>query len=169
MSDKIIHYINLTNGLLALADQHLAGKDYRFIRIQSTWFEQHRWDDIIMTLSDDFLMNAALGNTCLVYDYGARKPIPRAVWQGLEWIKYALHACWIQSSVAYKPEGRAYQQRAYFEYVYYKLSAQACAKLRYYRQFYREGTVIDIRSITAATEYDNNILEHIDLSQLYSG
>ena len=76
----IVHnYINLTNGVEAIST--LQG-DYRFIRIQSTVCEQKLWDRLIQDLDYDFLMNLALGHKCIVYDFGARKPIPRAVYQG---------------------------------------------------------------------------------------
>ena len=89
----IVHnYINLTNGVEAIPK--LQG-DYRFIRIQSTVCEQKLWDRLIQDLDYDFLMNLALGHKCIVYDFGARKPIPRAVYQGLEFIKYVLHRRWL--------------------------------------------------------------------------
>lgn len=77
-------YVNLTNGIEAISQLNLS--DYSFIRIQSTICEQKLWDRLIQDLDYDFLMNVALGNKCVVYDYGANKPIPRAIYQGLEFI-----------------------------------------------------------------------------------
>ena len=77
-----IHFINLSNGIKAITDYNLS--DYRFIRLQSTTCEQKRWEEILLTISDDFLISLALGYHCIVYDYGANKNVPRDVWQGLK-------------------------------------------------------------------------------------
>lgn len=133
---KTIHYINLTNGLLAIDEYNLI--DYRFIRIQSTWCEQKRWEDILMTLSDDFLMNLALGNNCIVYDYGARKDVPRAIWQGLKWITIVLRFIWFEyipiSDCDYLGKGgKALTQYLWSEY--FKLSNTCKNRIAYYRKF----------------------------------
>lgn len=83
-----INYINLTNGIEVLP---VLTDEFKFIRIQSTACEQKLWDRIIQDLDYDFLLNAAIGNECVIYDYGAKKPIPRAIYQGVEFIKYVLH------------------------------------------------------------------------------
>lgn len=88
----IKNYVNLTNGIEALQQYKLA--HYAFIRIQSTACEQHSWDKILQDLDYDFLMNVALGNECVIYDYGTRKPVPRAIYQGVEFIKYVLNRFW---------------------------------------------------------------------------
>lgn len=36
-------------------------------------------------------MNVAIGNKCTIYDYGAKKPVPCAVYQGIEFLKYVLN------------------------------------------------------------------------------
>lgn len=87
-----INYINLTNGIEVLP---VLTDEFRFIRIQSTACEQKLWDRIIQDLDYDFLLNAAMDNECVIYDYGAKKPIPRAIYQGVEFIKYVLHKHWL--------------------------------------------------------------------------
>ena len=64
------NYINLTNGIEAIP--RLSG-NYKFIRIQSTICEQKLWDKLIQELDYDFLMNLALGNECIVYDFWSKK------------------------------------------------------------------------------------------------
>lgn len=153
------HYINLTQGLRAITEYNLT--DYRYIRIQSTWAEQKRWDDILMTLSDDFLMNVALGHECIVYDYGAHKKIPRAIWQGLEWIKFVLYKVWY--NVDYQVQGRLDKSaQQYFE-EQFRLSYldRAKSRIRYYKK-YAQGR-INIRSITDSTLEER---PHIDLWSL---
>ena len=88
----IKNYINLTNGIEAIPEYDLS--QYSFIRIQSTACEQHLWDRLLQELDYDFLINVALGNECVIYDYGTRKPVPRAVYQGVEFIKFVLNKLW---------------------------------------------------------------------------
>ena len=142
------HYVNLSQGLRAILQYDL--KDYRYIHIQSTWCEQKRWADILMTLSDDFLMNVALGHRCIIYDYGARKKIPRAVWQGLEWVKFVLHRVW--HGKTYEVEGRLNKSaQQYFEEQYKLLPEKVKNRIKYFKK-YTVGK-ISIESITEAT-YD---------------
>lgn len=142
------HFLNLTNGLQAIADYQLT--DYRFVRIQSTWCEQKRWNDILWTLSDDFLMALALGEMCVVYDYGANKQVPRAMWQGLEWVKFVLRRRWFNED--YVPFGRAAPGLFYFQQQYRRLSPRVKAKLDYYKKY--AGHAIHVYAITASTDRD---------------
>ena len=144
------NFINLSNGIEAVGEYGL--EDYRFMRIQSTWCEQKRWDDILMTLSDDFLMHAAQGVECVVYDYGARKPVPRAIYQGLEFVKYVLLKRW--EGVEYKPVGRCKSARSYFGEEYLKLQERTKTRLDYFGK-YKRGN-IRISAITAPTKRDGS-------------
>jgi hypothetical protein len=143
-----LDFINLTNGIEAIERYGLT--DYRFIRIQSTACEQKRWDDIIMSLSDDFLMSLALGHECRVYDFGANKKIPRAIWQGLEFIKFTLYRRWY--GVEYLPKGRAESSRLYFTEQFNALSRRSKKKLDYYKKFLK-GT-LNVVAVTDATAMD---------------
>ena len=147
-----IHYINLTNGIEAIKEHNLI--NYRFIRIQSTHCEQKRWDDILNNISDDFLMNVALGNECIVYDYGANKKISRAVWQGLEWIKFCLYKIWYDSN--YKLEGRSNKSDNYFHEQFINLDKKTLKRIKYYRKFL-SNKEINITSVTNSTSHDNDI------------
>lgn len=144
------HYVNLTNGIFQIEKnpQHCT-----FIRIQSTACEQKRWQEIILNLSDDLLLNLALGNTCYVYDCGAHKKVSRAIWQGLEWIKYALNAVWFERD--YTPVGRTATAGEYFALCLTKLSNPARNKLKYYRKFLN-CTEIDLVGVCESTECDGD-------------
>lgn len=165
---KTKHFINLTNGIQAIQDYNLT--DVSFIRIKSTQCEQKRWEEIILTISDDFLMNVAMGNYCIVYDYGANKEVPRAVWQGLEWIKYCLSLRWYGEE--YQPVDRAETQKSYFYRTYCELSRIAKRRLDYFQQ-YNNGPFI-IQAITKSTthdgerEYYQQVMRNFDISPLCS-
>lgn len=146
-----MNFINLTNGIVAIKEHNL--KEYSFIRIQSTWCEQKRWEDIIFTLSDDFLMNVALGKECVVYDYGSNKEKPRAIWQGLEWIKYVLNKRFRKG--LYCPVGRAESMTTYFYNCYENLNKRTLNRLDYYRKFsFKE---INIKSVVCSIKEDQNL------------
>ena len=87
MKEKI--YINLTNGIEGIEIYNIT--DYSFIRIQSSHLENKRYDLMINSLSDDLLMNLAIGNNCTIIDFGANKTVSRACWQGVEFIKFILN------------------------------------------------------------------------------
>jgi len=152
-----VHFINLTNGIQAIEDYGLV--NYRFIRLQSTACEQKRWEDIILSISDDLLMHVALGHHCIVYDYGANKGVPRAVWQGLEWLKYVLARHWHHKT--YTPQGRASTCGSYFMVCYKGLSNRARARLTYFGHYGHGPT--RITAVTRATNRDGDFLwyDHI--------
>ena len=132
---SIVHnYVNLTNGVEAIPT--LQG-DYRFIRIQSTICEQRLWDRLIQDLDYDFLMNLALGHKCVVYDFGARKPIPRAVYQGLEFVKYVLNRRWLDKEYITNVNRSKNKERKnncndYFAKCYEQLEDRTKKKLDYF-------------------------------------
>lgn len=159
------HFINLTNGIQAVEDHGLT--DVRFIRIQSTACEQKRWEDILMQLSDDFMISAALGHRCVVYDYGANKSVPRAIWQGLEWIKYVLWRHWYGRP--YRPIGRAITMEPYFDEQYRKLSPRARARLAYFKRYCRpEEQTLLISSVTAPTTRDGDKAYYVEALHMAS-
>ena len=125
-----LHYLNLTNGIEAMPS--LAGQPFRFIRIQFTACEQKRWDFILQDLDCDFLISLARGHECIVHDAG-HNGNPRALWQGLEFVRYALSLRWF--GVAPAPIVRKHNVREYFECQYRKLSSRTLVKLGYFRRW----------------------------------
>ena len=96
----MIIYLNLTNGLQALPN--FIGEVVRFIRFQSTLLEQGFLEKFLLEVDYDFLLNLAIGNQCVVYDFTSRwkdRRPSRAIWQGLPWIDYALNRCWFDREI----------------------------------------------------------------------
>ena len=153
----VVNYINLTNGIEAIPT--LNG-DYRFIRIQSTMLEQKNWDRILQELDYDFLMNVALGNECVIYDFGTNKPVPRAVYQGVEFIKYVLHKRWYNTEYLtdINRSGKDTKIRrdcnSYFESCYRDLEDRTKKKLDYFKPYLMGN--INIKTVTASTSHDND-------------
>ena len=152
---KIIHYINLTNGIQAISDYNL--KDYRAIRIPSSWCERKKFNEILFSLSDDLLLNLALGNKCIIYDYGANKLCPRAIWQGVEWIKFVLYKRWYY--VDYELQGRLTTSKAYFEELHADLHNSTKRKVDYYQKFCRG--IFDLHTITSSIKESDNLYKQI--------
>jgi hypothetical protein len=149
---RTLHFINLTNGIQAIKDYNL--KNYRFMRLQSTLCEQKRWDHITKGLSEDLLLNLALGNNCIIYDYGANRQVPRAIWQGVEWIKFILNKRWFNND--YVPEGRMRGGQGYFDEVYRNLSSTSMSKIKYFRK-YLDTPDINLKFICSPTQKDSNV------------
>ena len=130
---RTIHYINLTNGIENI--KNLGGQNFSFIRIQSTSLEQGHLEAVLTDLDNDFLMNLALGNRCIIHDRSSRKgELSRAIWYGLPWIKYVLERAWFNK----KPDKvmvKAYNCIKYFNFTYDKLSVPTIRKINYYKKF----------------------------------
>lgn len=148
------HWINLTNGLQAIADHSLT--DYHVMRLQSTHCEQKRWADTLASVPDEFMWHLAMGDTCVVYDYGARKSCPRAVWQGLELFRYVAERRWFGRVV--EPNGGVGAMGSYFSSVYAELTKPQKHRLDYYGGFARMGGVerVSMRYVTDATSHDGD-------------
>lgn len=144
-------YLNLTNGIEAL---ELEGFwDAHFIRIQSTACEQKRWDFILQELDYNFLMDIALGYNVYVVDYGAGKNVPRALYQGLRFIKYALSRRWLNKIVDAKVKG--YDCSNYFDECYRALDKRTLKKLDYFKKFLRTESV-NLQGVPSPTDKDGD-------------
>lgn len=83
------HFVNLSNGLACCQPPNP-----HFLRIQSTWCEQKLWADVLASVGPDFLYHLATANEIVVHDVSERRRVPRALWQGLPWVRYASERAW---------------------------------------------------------------------------
>ncbi len=146
-------FINLSNGIQAIKDYQL--ENYRFIRLQSTACEQKRWGYIIENISDEFLLRLALGEKCTIFDYSNKRQIPRSIWQGLEWVKFALCFNWFCE--IYQPIGRVSSSQNYFLSQYQRLPRRITTKLRYYRKYLKTQKLY-VYAVTTKTSNDGNYI-----------
>lgn len=150
-TQRIIHYIDLTNGIEDI--KNLGGQNFSFIRIQSTSLEQGHLEAVLIDLDNDFLMNLALGNKCIVHDRASRKgELSRAIWYGLPWIKYVLERAWFNK----KPDKvmvKTYNCIKYFDSMYNKLSISTMRKINYYKKFLF-CSQIDLKYVCSKTTHD---------------
>lgn len=92
MGSKV--WLNLTNGIEAAPYLDNLHVPYCFCRFRSCSFEQKRWGDAIDSMPDDMLMRLALGQRQVIIDFGANKPCPRAMRQGIPIAMRRIAASW---------------------------------------------------------------------------
>jgi len=130
-------YINLTNGIEYFEKKPELDPDLVvFMRLQSTHCEQKRWDLVFSEVPDDMLFRLAIGYRVIVVDFSSRRRVPRAIWQGMELVKYVLYRFWLDKE--YIPQTRAARDRgAYFDWVYGRLKENKTIRrrLEYYKRY----------------------------------
>lgn len=150
------HFLNLTNGVEAVPLLESLNLPYSFVRIQSTWCEQQRFDLLLANLDASFLLHLALGHCCLVWDFASRnkkRGIPRALWYGLEFVNYTLRRLWFQRCT--EAWLRRQNVTSVFEAHYNDLQKTTVAKLRYYMRYIPPGvTDIQLYGVCKATVHD---------------
>lgn len=158
-----VHFLNLTNGVEAIdRDYHMyVPPDYHFIRIQSTQCEARVWDKIIIGLDNNFLMHLALGDECLVYDFSAHKESPRAIYQGLEFIKYILHKRWFNQDYQMIIRGNKVPMDFYVNEYNTKVrtNKDAKKKIDYFKKFLLTDK-LNLVTFVGNTKLDGNIAEY---------
>lgn len=138
-------FLNLTNGLL------FNGSFDGFIRIQSCHCERKCWNKVMLGIDNNFLMWVALGYDVQVVDYSAKKQVPRALYQGLEFVWYAICKSWkLQPDVSVRGVNCA----EYFEEEWKKLHDDVKDKLKYFRKFLNNPKKPTI--IAGQTDKDGN-------------
>jgi hypothetical protein len=95
MGEPMIPYYNLSRGTLCGPP-----KDARYCRIQSTWLEQKRWEDVLLAVPVDMYYHLAQGHKIIVHDQSEKPRLSRAQWQGLSWIRFATNIAWYEASPA---------------------------------------------------------------------
>ena len=168
------HFINLTNGLEALPVLQSVGIQPAFVRIQSTLCEQGHLERLITELDATLLLRLALGQTCLIYDFGSRnkkRAAPRAIWYGLEFIKYALADAWNPDDR--RPERRAFLRghdaRAAFDGHIREFSTSTKRKLKYYAQYMPSEGLEEVKlyGVYSSTSHDIDAPFYRSLAQAH--
>jgi len=140
----IINYLNLTNGLEYINEI----ENYKFVRIQSSLCESKCWDKIIADLDYNFLFDLAIGNTIYIYDASSKKHETRALYQGIEFIRYVLLRRWFNfKSIEIQSIVNGCNVREYFENEYKKLSKESKKKLDYVKKFIKSNEIYIKKSV----------------------
>lgn len=167
------NFVNLTNGL----EWCETLSNYSFIRIQSTTVERKDYIKLLMDLDHNFLMHMALGHICNVYDCGTNKPYSKAIYNGLEIIKYCLNREWFNlnpiivnrriRSGHYNHDNILNQlDNIYcnmFVYDNNKEKEKLKRKIRYYKRFIK-GNEINLTGFSKSTKNDGNYKYYAELT-----
>lgn len=165
---KTVCYINLTNGLEYWPDI----PDARIMYMKSTHYERHELESVLLNLSDDLLFNLAIGNRCVIYDCGMYSDIPRTVWEGIPWIRYALSRAWFDREIdspvtrgSGGPRdrngkkrggvGRTKDLKIFFRNRYNKVDKRVLKRLEYFRKFLLTDA-IRLESVSKNTTHDGD-------------
>ena len=166
------HFINLSNGAEALALLERTGvppAQVAFMRLQSSHCEAQDYAGVLANLDHNLLMHLALGYECRVYDFGSRgydweaeqgelerRYVPRAVWWGLEWTRYALTRMW-KLPHEEAPLLRGYNVEANFEAKLLTLTKPLKKRIKYYRNHLAPDLdAVRLHGYYAATDLDGN-------------
>jgi len=147
------YYLNLTNGIEWILDLDVPVKDIGCIRIQSTKCEQKDWSYIIEDLDYQFLLDLALGEDVIVLDCSPKKDVSRALYQGVEWIKYVLNRRWFDREENCFVKGNKVNN--YFKEEYKLLSRRAKNKLDYVKKFIITDKIY-LQGMCKTTSMDSN-------------
>lgn len=128
-----------------------------FVRIQSTLCEQQQFEKMMNFLDADLLLHLALGRCCIVIDYGSRnkkRGAPRALWMGLEFVRFALMRLWLdRPATAYL---RGHSVGDAFERTLQGFSKSSKKRLRYFRRFLPPGGLHEVLLVGAYSATDND-------------
>lgn len=130
-----VHFVNLSNGL---GCGHQPERPH-FLRIQSTWCEQKRWEDVLMTVGPDLLYHLATnGEQLIVHDKSEKDRLTRALWQGMKWVVYACERAWGLEPESVIMRG-GHNATGYFEGAYDSLSERTVNYLKYFGKYHDNG------------------------------
>ena len=166
--------LNMTNGLELLDFFDYFDEKIMFVNIQSTHLEQKRYDLMMSRLGADFLMKAALGHNMYIFDFGARKPTSRAIYQGSRFLVYALERAWfnkIPTKFFIRPrsdKATAINVAKEFDYRYRQLSKSTLNYLKKFRTYAKNARImgddrVNIIGLSAPTVHDGDSEYYVDV------
>eukprot|EP00968_Pinguiococcus_pyrenoidosus_P014421 scaffold1307_cov200-Pinguiococcus_pyrenoidosus.AAC.110 len=143
---SVYHVINLSNGVEALPALRESGIPPELVgvmRLQSSHCEAQAFEKILTELDHSLLFRLALGSYVCVYDVGSRAAqwpdgnrwVPRAIWWGLEWVRFVLNDVWGLEKPSDKILLRGYNVDDLFRKQLFRLSKTTRTRLKYYRPF----------------------------------
>ncbi|KAL6748300.1 hypothetical protein V8C86DRAFT_2882099 [Haematococcus lacustris] len=168
------HFVNLTNGVEALPMLQDLGLSFSYVRLQSTACEQQRYEQLMMSLDANLLMALAVGHCTLVYDAGSRIPewgVPRAVWQGLTFARWALTRLWLgpEAATVCGALVKGHNTTGIFEMYLDNFSGSTKKHLKYFSKWLPETGLRSLRlhGVYRATRHDSDTSFHRSLVRAF--
>lgn len=173
LSTRRAYFVNLSNGAEAASALAAAGVPWAAIRIQSSHLEGNHYGMLLDGLDSNFLLHLAMGVECVVLDYGANRKqwpttvispgkeavtspasVPRALWQGLEFVRFAVHDAWGLPPPTHV-RLRGHDARSLFADKVRSLPERTRRRLRYFRDFLPPNAAPPRASTTAGADCDS--------------
>ena len=134
-------WVNLTAGVEVLpAMEPDLLPSLHFTRIRSTHCERAEWDALIRDLDNSLLFQLARGFRVVLVDCGSARDdgCSRALWQGLEFVRFVLSRRWLDHSTDACADGvniHGADMTRHFASAEHNLSEVAKRKVDYYKKF----------------------------------
>lgn len=151
-SNKIKHFLNLTNGLEALPALREEISDICFMRVQSCYVERNLYNDILTEIDHNFLMYAAMGYECRFYDFGAKSPTSKAAYFGMKWVEYFISRRWFDIEIRAIIKNKEFT--THMRKFYSDIPKRTKKRYDYYKKYLLCDS-LNLQVITDATENDN--------------
>ncbi len=145
LAGRRAYFVNLSNGCEACGALAAAGVPWAAVRIQSSHLEGKHYAELLDGLDANFLVHLAAGAECVVLDFGANRKqwpdgvppgVPRALWQGLAFIRFAVHDAWgLPPPPKETLRLRGHDGTEHFESALRALPQRTRRRLRYFRDF----------------------------------
>lgn len=163
-------WANLTNGIEVIPYLNEYNIPYRFCRFRSCSFEQANWNDSIADMPDDMLMGLAVGRRQIVIDFGANRPCPRALRQGLmiairrislSWGFVVDDHMWICNRQGIPMiVGNEFARQAM------RIDKKQESRLKYFRRYVNTDR-LKLTMMCAPTSHDGDYERHVNIVQNY--
>lgn len=155
----IKHYVILPYGMYAIFKHKLVN----FTFMHMGYIDNHcKWHTILQNLDYGFLADLAIGNVCIIYDYGKGK-LPQTTSIGCEFIRYVLNKCWLEQE--YKVVMYGEDLTEYFSKVYRYLPKYSRKKIKQLKHIVNteEINLIGIGAIMShlSTTYDYTLFSNV--------
>lgn len=164
-------WLNLTNGIEAAPFLDKLKVPYDFCRFRSCSFEQKRWMDAIDSMPDDMLMRLAIGQKQVIIDFGANKPCPRAMRQGIPIAIRRLAISWElcddmdEHLYMFSRNGKVMQCDKDFTKHTMSINKQQRNRINYFGKYANKDTgIVDITMLCAPTAYDGDYNHHVGIA-----
>lgn len=169
MSNKTVHFINLTNGLEALPEIQ-PGESINYMYLASTTIENKNYLKLFSDLDHNFLFHLAIGSNVVFYDFGTNRVLSKTCYLGVSLIKYVLTRYWLDLddkglAIRYSRDGKyKYNEHRFFSYIYDQLftfdsnkdKVALKVKLKKYKTKFLLTDSIKLSFISSATTHDGD-------------
>lgn len=166
-------FVNLTNGIEAIPS---LDHSWEICRIQSTTIEKENWPLLFADLDHNLLFRLAIGEECIIYDFGAGRKNTKVVYIGIPLIAALLERAWFDR-VPYLWDQKYNVEKQYksackrvLERADNKIAQHAKRKLGYYKRYLSvKDRSIKLFGVSKETSHDGDIDYYRNIVSNYRG